>query len=265
MAGVGKNIIIRKDLIRIVGNELKRISEDKSLGIDYVTICACALEFLDEVLEENYDFPIDVDRIMKSVGVEVIYQPLDSDEDESMNRLHRVVGRTLKKVNRFTEETVEVVLIDDKSRRDEQRYAMAHELAHFLIHHSERQFVSEYCVMPMLFKKIEEMVADIFAIFILIPPPLFLKEFNTYIGVRPVPVMTSEWLKYLSIVAEVPYEEVAIGYQNIRYVCGIVYGIKFQEREITINEDENIKAILHGQIEKMKDAITPEIVDKLFR
>lgn len=254
----------REDLILKIGEELMRVSKDEGFGMDYVTICACALEFLEEILGENYDFPVDIGKIMDELGIEVIYQPLDSEEREH-NRPHRVVGRTMKKLNMITKEEVEVVLIDEESLREEQRFAMAHELAHFLIHWNEKKFDSEYCVMPMLFKQVEEMVADIFAIFLLIPLPIFLKEFYMYIGQRPVPVRTSDWLKYLSIVADVPYEDVAIGYQNIRYVFGVIYDRKYYNRKIKADIDEGIKQILDKQLTKIGKEITQEVVDRLFR
>ena len=76
--------------------------------------------------------------------------------------------------------------------------------------------------MPMLFKDMEEMVANCFAIFLLIPVPLFLKDFDEYIKNQVELVNTSEWLKYLTVVTEVSYENVAIGYQMLRFVCGYV-------------------------------------------
>lgn len=259
-----ENNIIKGEFIRAVGDELKRIAEDTRLGIDYVTICACALEFLEEVLGTEYSFPIDIELIMERMGIEVFYQPLDSVEGRSRNLPYRVVGRTFKRMNLLTQETMYGVLIDEESRFEEQRYAMAHELAHLLVHWQDKQFNSEYRVMPMLFKKVEEMVADIFAVFILIPLPLFLKEFDAYIGGRTRPVMTSDWLKYLSIVVGVPYEDVAIGYQNIRYVLGIIYGIMFENKEIPNVEDKRINNIINKHITKIEEVIQLEMVEKLF-
>lgn len=76
--------------------------------------------------------------------------------------------------------------------------------------------------MPMLFKRKEEMIADIFAIFLLIPLPIFLEEFERYLGEEGVPVSTSRWLEYLGNIAEVPYEKAAVGHQNMRYVSSFL-------------------------------------------
>ena len=266
-----ENVIIFKEnekdmkgeLIKIIGNELHRIAEDKKLAVDYITICACALELIDVVLEKEYDFPIDIEKIAESLDIDVICQPLNGKMGRQDGCAHRVVGRNLKRVNRVTNETRSCILIDDESRYDEQRYALAHELTHYLKHIEERRFNSEYYVMPMLFKKMEEMVADIFAIFLLIPLPIFIKEFATYMGNQSKPVKTSEWLKYLSLVAEVPYENVAIGYQNIRYVCGIIYGV-IKGELIVKNDDEKADVILQKQLYNMKSVLTEEVIERLF-
>lgn len=252
-----------KELIKIVGMTLKQIAANANMGLDYITICACALEILDNALGEEYDFPVDIERIVEFYGIDVFYQPLNIISGRMNERSHKVVGRNLKRINRVTNQSESYILIDDESRYEEQRYALAHELAHYLIHIEDRKFNSEYCVMPMLFKKMEEMVADIFAIFLLIPLPIFLKEFSAYMGNQSVPAKTSEWLKYLSRVTEVPYEDVAIGYQNIRYVCGIIYN-EMQNGMVISNNDKDINMILQKQCRKIKDVLKEDVVERLY-
>lgn len=251
------------ELIKIVGIELKRIANDVKLGIDFITICACALELLDKFLGGEYDFPIDIEKIAERLGIEVIYQPLNGIMGQQDGRPHRIVGRNFKRVNRETNAQSCYILLDDESRHDEQRYAFAHELAHYLMHIDEKRYGSKYCSMPMLFKNMEEMVADIFALFLLIPLPIFLGEFVTYLGNQADPVRTSEWLKYLSLVSEVPYENVAIGYEIIRYVCGVVYGIMKNGLKVK-NENADIDVILQRQIKKIQSVLTEDVIEKLF-
>ena len=247
-------------LLEIISNELKRISQNNNLAVDYLRICAYAQTLLDTYMGEDYDFPIDIDLLVKNLEpqIDVTYQPLNSTMENGETRMHRLVGRNLKRKNLFNGEIVSSILIDNESNRAEQRYALAHELAHYIMHYSENILNSEYCVMPMLFREMEEMVADCFATFLLIPTPLFVKEFSAYIGKQFVPVKTSEWLRYLSIVSEVAYENVAIGYQMIRYVCGAVYGIN--TGTIKIEDDQFITKFL----EKMKEVMIPEVVEQLF-
>lgn len=244
----------------IVAQELTRILKDNTLEIQYAEICACAQELLDNYLGENYVFPIDLETLMKKIGINVIYQPLNGLVEEEGRHIHRIVGRNLKRQNFLTNETVSSILIDDESNRAEQRYALAHELAHFLIHHGDTVYNSEYYLMPMLFKNMEEMIADCFAAFLLIPIPLFIKEFIAYIGEQPVPVKTSEWLRYLSVLAEVDYENVAIGYQTIRYICGYAYEIKKHPEIKPINRS----TIFNRQIDKIIEAISDAKAEVLF-
>ena len=113
-------------------------------------------------------------------------------------------------------------------------------------------------------KKKEEMIADIFAIFLLIPLPIFLEEFDRYIGKEGVPVSTERWLEYLSNIAEVPYEEVAIGYQNIRYVSSFFYD-KIQGKEPDINLNPGIRDIYERQSNKIVSILQDEDrITKLF-
>ena len=262
---------------KIIAQELNKLVNDSTMEIQYAQICACAQELLDEYLGEDYNFPIDLEKLVEKIGINVIYQPLNGLVEEDGQHVHRVVGRNLKRQNFVTKELVSSILIDDESNRAEQRYALAHELAHFLIHQEEKTYNSEYYVMPMLFKNMEEMIADCFASFLLIPIPLFIKEFAAYIGGQPVPVKTSEWLRYLSVLAEVDYENVAIGYQTIRYVCGYAYGVKKQrekaaeeqaesqvENRVENQEAKKKSEIFERQLNRIIDAISDPEAENLF-
>ena len=245
------------------GKELKQISKDGAMGENYLVICALALELLDQVFEEEYGFPIEIKAIAEKMNIHVFYRPLNSEEQNG--RIHKMVGKLVKKWSVVTNEAICGIMIDEESDRETQRYGFAHELAHYLMRMEENKIDSEYHTMPMLFMDMEEMVADIFAIFLLIPIPRFLKEFLWYIGEDNVPVQTSDWLEYLGCVTEVPYEEVAIGYQNIRYVCGLLYEIKHEKRKKPEIKDEDIKKIVDKQIHKVIACMEEDgIEDKLF-
>ena len=264
--------------IFVVGQELKHmkgIMENNFIGIDYTVICILALDIIEQVLGEQYEFPIDIEEIVKNIGVEVIYQPLNRVRSGEEKHVHKVVGSFFTRPNLVTGVPITCIMIDSEAGVAEQRYALAHELVHCLIHKSEKMFSSSYRVMPMLFKDMEEVVADAFAIFMLIPLPIFLKTFYEYIRSQSEPVRTSEWLHYLNIIANVPYEDVAIGYQNIRYVFGILYKIKHDEkamenfckriREVTSDEtrDEVIE-IAKKQIQKTLSVMNEEVENVLF-
>lgn len=251
-------------ILRVESN-LKNISDHLGLQVDYLSICACALQFLEDTLGTDYDFPVNIEKIVKSVGLEIVYQPLNHSSNPK--RLHRIAGKIIKRQSRITGETRSMILIDENCARKEQRYALAHELTHYLMHYSDQQFRSEFRVMPMLFKEKEEMIAEIFAVFLLIPLPIFLEEFSIYIGVGgDVPVNTSEWLQYLSTIAAVPYEDVAIGYQNIRYVLSVFYKSEDNDKLLSNYGDsqEELYKIVDKHWRKIRDIIEKKEIDRLF-
>lgn len=260
-----------KKEIEIVSNGLRGIKEivsSKRLGVDYVSICALALELLEQVLGKEYSFPIDIETIVKKLGIEIIYQPLNPPWREEEKRVHKVVGTSFIRPGKNNQRPISCIWIDSESRQEEKRFALAHELAHCLISNEGLISSSEYHLMPMLFKDMDEMVADIFAIFLLIPIPAFFEMFYEYIKVQNEPVRTSEWLQYLSFVANVSYEYVSIGYQNIRYVAGIVYKLRHGNFELGEQVEEfvspEVRTIVIGQFKKIIDSLSDDMEGMLY-
>ena len=71
-------------------------------------------------------------------------------------------------------------------------------------------------------------------------------------------------MKYLSNVAEVPYEDVAIGYQNLRYVLSYIYNY-MERNESPGDRDPKIQAVFTKQIEKVISILRKDgIIKKLF-
>ena len=244
----------KKGLIMMIQKSLKEIAEDNCMGMDFVTICALVLKLLEEALGENYDFPIDVEGVAEWLEVDLQKLPLNEDIF-NLERVHNLVGNTFRKRSYFRDEIRSGIVLDSKASTGDQRYALAHELSHYIVHSEDVSYDSEYCIMPMLFKEMEEMVADVFATFLLIPLPIFLREFSNYIGQRSVPIKTSEWIQYLSVMAQVPYEQVAIGYQNIRYVLGILYNIK--------NADKKKRQEMISDIRHLPETIREEMLERM--
>lgn len=260
--------------IKTVKRELKRIKDlipKDQLGVDYVSICALALELAECILDDNAHFPVDIEDIVRQLGIDIIYQPLNTMRQEGERHVHKMVGTIVKRPGIVTP-IITCILLDSESKQEEQRYALAHELAHYLINYNQRIYASAYHLMPMLFTDMEEMIADIFAIFLLIPLPAFFDVFYEYIKAQNEPVRTSEWLRYLSIISNVSYEEVSIGYQNIRYVSGIIY--KLKKGEMSMDElgakveefttSKEMKKIVIKQFAKMTEKMSDEMANVLY-
>ena len=75
-----------------MGEELKRIAESTGLGVDYLNICICALECLEETLGTEYTFPIDIAEIVERMGISIAYQQLNSLERQEVCR-HTIAGK----------------------------------------------------------------------------------------------------------------------------------------------------------------------------
>lgn len=256
------------EIVSIGLRGIKEIVSSKRLGVDYVSICALALELLEQVLGKEYSFPIDIETIVKNLGIEIIYQPLNPPWREEEKRVHKVVGTSFIRPGKNNQRPISCIWIDSESRQEEKRFALAHELAHCLISNEGLICSSEYHLMPMLFKDMDEMVADIFAIFLLIPIPAFFEMFYEYIKVQNEPVKTSEWLQYLSFVANVSYEYVSIGYQNIRYVAGIVYKLRHGSFELEEQVEEfvsqEVKIIVINQFQKIINSLSDDMEEMLY-
>lgn len=264
MIKISMNKIERcKDVI----NLLVQLKENSLVHVNSTLICICALELLDTVFDGNYDFPIDIDKIINSLDIPVIYQPLNRDDEENVVK-HNVVGKLMKWTNKITGNEEKVILIDDLSENSEQRYALAHELAHYLMKSEEKRIDSELWNMPMLFKDPEEIIADVFAFFVLIPFPNFVKEFELYIDESMAKIRTSDWLNYLSLVADMPYEQVAIGYEYIRYVSQVIYQLTSEDqkkKDGIMNLLGEVPDNLLEQLEKMKQVLQENgRIEKLF-
>lgn len=255
----------KRDVVKIVEKGLYKIKKDNLIGRDYLLIATLAMSLLDNQLEEGYEMPVNVEKIAKNIGIDVYYQALNRNGEEKHK--HNLVGTIYKRPNIVTQEITSSIIIDAESRRAQQRFALAHELAHYLIHSDNKLLQSGYYIMPMLFFDVEEMIADIFATFLLIPIPQFFQTFFTYIKGQFEPVKTDDWLKYLSIVSEVPYEDVAIGYQNMRFVAAMLYQVKKEEgrlKEILDGLDEDVAELVTEQITKINNSITEEMEKELY-
>ncbi len=200
-------------------DRIMRQNNGEWLGKMYLEMAIKALNIIKKYFGEDYIFPIDIETIARNVGIEIIYSPLNG---ENVSRpdvpYHRVVGKTILYKNIITQERVISVLVDDESSQAEQHYAIAHELARFILR-TEEQYSSEYHLMTILDTEEDEIEIELLANLLMLPLPLVIKEYYEYIGNWPIPKQTSEWLQYLSYCAQVPYENVVTGYQNIRYAA----------------------------------------------
>lgn len=271
-----------KGLIEIMSGKLESITRryrESPEMIDYIEIAECTSWLLDQTLGEGqYQLPIDIEKVAQCLEIEVEEINLNDDYD-SNSRSNKIVGELSVRPQIFEEGLSKRIYIDSETTLYTQRYALAHEMGHYLFNKSKMLFNDEYCTMPMLPKDAEELVADAFAVSMLIPIKVFIREFANYLEVERrkenLPISTEDWLQHLSTSSRVSTHYVACGYQQLRCVAHWLYKFKIdkdrvkcmsgEEREKLqkkLEEKESRYMILTKDIDSW---LTDDIVELLFQ
>lgn len=194
--------------------------------IKYYWEASCrADQLIKAALGENGRFPVDIELLAERIGVRIEEENLNEFPDRrSMNRR---IGQIQIGENLFTGEKMRSIFVDKAVPPSTRRYAIAHEIAHYIMHYEDWDYYEDYFIMPMCPADIEEIVADIFAIFLLIPVRYFFVEFLEYVKRKKeegeTPVTTERWIRYLAERSMVSDYYVAYGYQQLRYVAHWIY------------------------------------------
>lgn len=194
-------------------------------------------------LGNNGRFPVDIELLAEKLGVPI--EEEDLNEFPGGKIINRRIGQIEIGVNLFTKEKMRTIFVDKAAPPSSRRYAIAHELAHYIMHYDDWNYYEDYCIMPMCPKDIEEIVADIFAIFLLIPVKYFFVEFLEYaerkVSERGKPVTTERWIRYLAEKSMLSDYYVAYGYQQLRYVAYWIYQAWCDEDDVGISsENDNV-------------------------
>ena len=126
---------------------------------------------------EEIVLPISVDRIAKYLELEIFTKNLNLANPRKENqRIGELYGKVIN-----IEETVNWNL---------KRYTIAHEIGHYMIKNKDE--TAQYA-LPLLASNSSELMADMYALFLMVPLELFLKEFKEYIdGIKKYPINITE-------------------------------------------------------------------------
>lgn len=240
---------------------LEDVSKDEGLYINYAKICWGAMKVLKNTWGEEYCLPIDVEKIYDKIGIEIkhvnLNEFMEGGDDQKVNR---IIGKISIRPDYISDSQriKTTVYVDEEATPASVNYALAHELCHLILNYKKERYTDDYCIMPMLPKVADELVADAFAVFLLIPFDLFLDEFNSYVSSSKikglVPIGTKEWLTYLSSVALVPNYYVTCAYEQIRQVAFLIYKIF-----TSLNEDNRYKEIYGKEIIELYDCVKEKL------
>lgn len=207
--------------IRDIGKCLKEVSEDflKNSSIDYVRISKITTNLLREVLKDNYCIPIDVIEIAEKLDIKIMERPLQEDTTERLESMciKRKIIKT-GKLQRF-------ILIKEKQTRESMRFEVAYGIAMHLLHINTEEFLINECQLsvPYVYNLKDEIVANIFARFLLMPNKKAKEEFEIYRADTAVEYITyEEWCYYFGKLALVPYSQAIIGWEEIRILENVI-------------------------------------------
>ena len=171
-------------------------------------------ELIQEKLEslDETTLPIKIEQLAESLGIRIVEDDLNLANTRVENQLicewepREQILHMDKTVDLFT-----------------KRYAVAYAIGCYCLRKNNTQKLEmddhvQYG-LPLLSTRKEELLADIYAIFLCVPIKVFFKEFSTYIeNIRKTerfPVSINEWLGELSSKAQIPYFNIAKGYQYL--------------------------------------------------
>lgn len=207
--------MISAEKIRKLTKNVNDITED---FVDYVSIYQVTNEVLTAIYGEeitfNYDIIIDIEKIAEELDVFTVEQPISLDRP--------LLAKTVNKRNLVEEGLSKTILIDDERDKEWKRFALAKHLYYHLKYYDCVKCNIESTVSPKQYTDMQEIIAELFARFLLLPPTIVTKEFSVYEKSSTKILKPKEWYKYLSIVSLVPEEVAIIGWQQARIVSKLL-------------------------------------------
>lgn len=237
--------LINNDTVEVLLEEIKEKLKEFSKTKNVVQYYWKAGVYTEKLLrycltEEELSLPIDIRKVAEVLGIQIEEVNINEFSNENVKRLNHKIAQLSVQKNYFTGEREAIIYADKFVPLSSKRYAIANEIVQYILHEREEEIYESYFVMPMCPVKIDELVTEIFAIFLLIPLRCFLNEFYEYVTYRnaeqKIPISTEEWIKYLSERAGVSEYYVAYGYQYLRSAA---YWIG-RALEIEQGEDSNM-------------------------
>ena len=270
--GIENSEVLMRDIQVFLKKELQGEIRKPQTLIKYYWEASCkADQLIKTVLGDDAGFPVDIELLAKRLGAQIEIE--DLNEFFGWKSMNRKIGQIQIGENFFTKENIKTIFVDKTAPISSKRYAIAHELAHYIMHFDDKYFYEDYCIMPMCPIDIEEVVADIFAIFLLIPVRYFFAEFLEYVKCKmdegKTPVTTESWIRYLAERSMIPDYYVAYGYQQLRYVAYWIYQAWNDGDNIWKNMRSNSEKVMteedRQQVkEKTMDYYTEEMGEILF-
>lgn len=240
------------DLLNEISEKLKDIVKMKNVIAYYWESSMYAEKLLKYCYgNEPITLLIDIRKVAEKLEMYIEEVNISDFLNENVRRSNHKIAQLSVQNNLISGEREVIIYVDKYIPISSKRYAIANEIAQYILHINDRKIYENYFVMPMCPVKADELIADIFSIFLLIPMRKFLDEFCQYVEYRSaeqkIPISTEEWIKYLAERAGVSEYYVAYGYQYLRNIAYWIYQAwaedpeKLKEAKITQTEAKKIK------------------------
>lgn len=179
---------------------------------------------------KKVEFPIDMNLITKYLGMKVEKGNLNDEETERFSRILGVVTSHNGSAS---------VVIDNGVSYKTQRYATANAIGRYLLNQSKPILKCNYAI-PLIPQSLEEIAADVIALFLLLPVKCFKEEFLHYLEKCEYhPMDVDDWLKHLENVSQISLFNLSIGYQQLKQILCYQRQIEFQKNDFDMSIFEN--------------------------
>lgn len=186
-----------------------------------------AKTILDNVLGENYTLPIDIKKVAEKLGLVISIEDFSEIEKEHFEDGHdcRPISQ-LKLRKRFigtkSDEICGMIYLSNNLSDFSARFAIANQLGHFALRQQKKVGLNlkfEACSGLYPLSNSEEMMADIFALALLLPYHLFQKTRTEYESIRVHwPLDYADWISYIRNKAQIPEYYAVLACQELKKI-----------------------------------------------
>lgn len=210
--------------------ELKLNEKVENTSEHYLKAAKAAEELILESYKETGRgpaFPIDIELVARSLGIVVVKEDLNGGNVRRLNR-------TLALITSQNGEGYAV--IDNQVSYKTQRYALANAVGRFLLNQPKELLKCTYAI-PLIPQSLEEIAADVIALFILLPITTFKNEFLKYLEeYKYCPLDVDAWMEYLGNKSQISLFNLAIGYQQMKQVLCYQRQEEFRQNDFDITK-----------------------------
>lgn len=172
----------------------------------YIQVEHLLKDFCKIETSDDLSFPIDFYGLAEWLGIRIEITDLNYFR---FSKFSMQLGK-LKEENNES-----VIYLEKKASPVSARYALAHEISHYLCNHNNIN-----CLASKLPSDREELIVDIVTSFLILPPKLtFLTAWEFTQNNLKRPVDLNEILIYLSQTAKMPYYRTVTAYEHLKIVA----------------------------------------------